>query len=104
MQAKLNIKVVYATSAVQRVVSVRVPAGTVAREAVDMSGIGSMFADIDLLNAPLGVYGESVADNYLLQEGDRLEIYRPLENDPRDRRRELAASGKTMGRSETDSD
>ena len=38
----------------------------------------------------LGVYGQLVDDNYLLQQGDRLEIYRPLLQDPMERRRQIA--------------
>jgi putative ubiquitin-RnfH superfamily antitoxin RatB of RatAB toxin-antitoxin module len=43
------------------------------------------------------VFGKQVQDSYVLKSGDRLEIYRPLINDPRETRRRLAAEGKTMG-------
>jgi putative ubiquitin-RnfH superfamily antitoxin RatB of RatAB toxin-antitoxin module len=45
---------------------------------------------------PLGVFGRVVADDYGVQAGDRVEIYRPLEREPREARRELAARGLTM--------
>jgi uncharacterized protein len=35
----------------------------------------------------------------VLNAGDRVEIYRPLLVDPRAARRELAAAGKSMGKS-----
>jgi len=39
---------------------------------------------------PLGVYGRKIKPDYLLKSGDRLEIYRPLTADPRQRRRARA--------------
>ena len=50
----------------------------------------SCFPEIDARDCPLGVFGVAVADDHCLQEGDRLEIYRPLENDPLETRRRLA--------------
>ena len=46
--------------------------------------------------ANCGVFGREITDDYVIRAGDRLEIYRPLERDPRDARRELAARGLTM--------
>lgn len=43
-----------------------------------------------------GVYSLQVDENYLLEQGDRLEVYRPLTADPKEIRRELAKEGKTM--------
>jgi putative ubiquitin-RnfH superfamily antitoxin RatB of RatAB toxin-antitoxin module len=34
----------------------------------------------------------------VLSAGDRVEIYRPLQMDPREARRRLAALGQTMGK------
>lgn len=38
--------------------------------------------------APLGVFGEPRVRQSLVQDGDRIELYRPLRADPRARRRE----------------
>jgi len=43
-----------------------------------------------------GVYSQKIDENYLLEAGDRVEIYRSLTADPKDVRRELAKEGKTM--------
>ncbi|NNF51544.1 MAG: RnfH family protein, partial [Gammaproteobacteria bacterium] len=71
---------------------------TTAREAVRLSGIRAEFPEIDLDTAPLGIFGKKVKSDVVLQEGERVEIYRPLKADPREVRRRLAAEGKTMGR------
>ena len=41
------------------------------------------------------VFGVRVAGNAMLQEGDRLELLRPLLADPKDARRKRAASRKS---------
>jgi len=38
--------------------------------------------------APVGIFGELRERTDVPQEGDRIEIYRPLASDPRQRRRE----------------
>lgn len=46
----------------------------------------------------VGIFGEIVPRERIVQPGDRVEIYRPLPADPKDTRRRLAAEGRTMGR------
>jgi hypothetical protein len=38
--------------------------------------------------APVGIFGELCDRQVVPADGDRIEIYRPLQSDPRDRRRE----------------
>ena len=38
--------------------------------------------------APVGIFGELRARAELFADGDRIELYRPLRRDPRERRRE----------------
>ena len=90
MADEIAVEVSYAVSGAQRVLSLRVPAGSTARRAVLLSCIDALFPEIDATRCPLGVFGTVVADEYRLEEGDRLEVYRPLENDPMEARR-LAA-------------
>jgi uncharacterized protein len=42
-------------------------------------------------SAPVGVFGEPRARTAPCTDGDRIELYRPLERDPRVRRRERVA-------------
>lgn len=91
MADEIAIEVCYALPGAQRVLSLRVPAGSTARRAVVLSCIDALFPEIDAANCPLGVFGTAVADEYRLEDGDRLEVYRPLENDPMEARR-LASS------------
>ncbi len=54
------------------------------------SGLVEEFPEIDLERAPLGVFGRSCADDTVLRAGDRVEIYRPLQIDPKEARRRRA--------------
>lgn len=92
------VEVAYALPDRQRLLSLAVPAGTTALEAVERSGILDEFPEIDLEEQPLGIFGRRCPPEQALRDGDRVEIYRPLRADPKEVRRELAARGKTMGR------
>lgn len=97
----VRIEVVYALPERQLLLKLRVPRGTSAREAVKLSGIRGQFPQIDLQRDQLGIFGKKIKGDTEVQEGDRIEIYRPLLADPREVRRRLAAEGKTMGRQRT---
>lgn len=92
----IEIEVAYARPDSQLCIPMRIPVGTTARQAVLMSDIQRRFPDIDLSRCDIGVYGRVVEDAHELFDGDRLEVYRPLQMDPREARRRLAARGETM--------
>ena len=93
----ISIEVVYACPDRQQLISLEVSSGTTARQAVQISRLGTIFPELDCASCPLGVFGAEVADDYVVQAGDRVEVYRPLMNDPRELRRELAKRGRNMG-------
>ena len=92
------IEVAYATPEKQLIVECRIEPGTSPRDAVRASGIDRHFPDLDLENSHLGVFGKVIADDYELEEGDRIEIYRPLIADPKEIRRQRAARGLKTGK------
>jgi len=94
----VTVEVAYAEPARQFLETLTVPAGTTAGEAVDRSGLERAFPALDLSGAPIGILGTPVARDHVLGEGDRVEVYRPLEMDPREARRQLAERGGAMGR------
>ncbi|QAX83274.1 RnfH family protein [Pseudomonas sp. DTU12.3] len=93
VETMIEIEVVYAAVDRQVLRVVSVPQGTTVREAVLKSGIGDEFAQLNLADCPLGVFGKVVADpqSRPVQAGDRIEIYRPLLADPKEVRRLRAA-------------
>lgn len=87
---ELRVAVVYATPQHQRVLALTVPAGTTLYEAVRLSGIAGEFpAAIDPEQIPMGIFGqlEKQPKQRILQDGDRIELYRPLVLDPKEARR-----------------
>jgi len=77
-----------------------VPRGTNAQELIEQS---DFLEQIDFLkdktvdSLDIGIYSQRVSVDTLLEEGDRIEIYRPLAADPKEVRRQLALIGKTIG-------
>ena len=98
----ISVEVVFALADRQRLVTVVLASGATASEAVDESGIAREFPDQELSACRLGIWGRLIEGGQLLQDGDRIEIYRPLTIDPREARRRLAAEGKSMGQPDGD--
>jgi putative ubiquitin-RnfH superfamily antitoxin RatB of RatAB toxin-antitoxin module len=93
---EIAVEVAYAERDRQTVLAIVVPRGTTASLAVELSGIRAAHPGI-AADAPLGVHGRIVAAGQVLQDGDRVELYRPLPVDPKETRRRLAREGRTMG-------
>lgn len=82
---EIEIEVVFGDRESQRLQRLKVAAGTTARQAVEL--IQADEAAPQWANAPIGVFGKKVRDDYVLQPHDRVEIYRPLLIDPKEARR-----------------
>ena len=93
----LDVEVAYALPRRQLIIPLQVPLGTTVLEAVLLSGITDRFKDLDPHQCQIGIFGDVIDPNQPLDDGQRVEIYRPLRADPREVRRQLAAIGKTMG-------
>lgn len=87
----------YALPGQQVIVDVPFYNGLTAREAVERSGLTTQFPEIGDQPLVLGVWGTEVDYEYALRDGDRVEISRPLQADPRVMRRDLMAEGRVMG-------
>jgi len=93
----INVELVFASEEKQKLLSVKVGAGTTALDAIIKSALPQDFPDVDFLLCTLGIWGRPVSGGQVLRDGDRVEAYRSLRRDPRDARRELALAGKSMG-------
>lgn len=93
LESVIEIEVVYAGVDRQLLLKVGVPSGTSIRAAVNRSGMGGQFPELNLDSCSLGIFGKVVAnpEAQLVQAGDRIEIYRPLLADPKEVRRLRAA-------------
>lgn len=99
MNQPLRIEVVYALPERQCLLAVTVDAACSALEAVRRSGILDEFPEIDLNGAVLGIWGRVFEDAAAaLRDGDRIEIYRPLQIDPKAVRQARAEARATRPR------
>lgn len=98
----MRVEVVYALPDRQAAVSLTLPHGMRVKDAIAQSGLLQRFPDIDLAQNRVGIFSRIVTLEADLNDGDRVEIYRPLTRDPKQARRELAKAGKTMGREPKD--
>ena len=92
----IEIEVVFALPEKQSLKTLLIAEGATVAEAVAKSGLLEAFPDHGLAQMTLGVWGREVENTRTVRAGDRIEIYRPLKLDPREARRQLALSGRTM--------
>jgi len=83
----LRVEVAYALPNEQRIISVVVEEGCTIETAIDRSGIVELYPEIDLNRQKVGVYSKARKLTDRVEEGDRIEIYRPLIIDPKEARR-----------------
>ena len=95
-EPQITVEVVFAAPGEQVLEQLRVPTDATIESVIRMSGILERFPEIDLATNKVGVFGKTAALSATLNEGDRIEIYRPLIADPKEARKKRAAEGKAM--------
>ena len=93
-EATIEVQVCYALPDSSFLRSLSVPAGTTIEQAVAQSGLLQAIPGIDLAVNMVGIYGKRKPLDSVLHEHDRVEVYRPLQADPKEARRRRA-SGKS---------
>jgi len=83
----INIVIAYATPEKQREIPLQIEPNCNVAVAIRRSGVLSIFPEINLANCEVGIWSKKVGLDHALQEGDRIEIYRPLIMDPKTARR-----------------
>lgn len=87
MSELIEIEVAYALPENQILECLKVPYGTTVAQAVQLSGICNKFSEIQPDNKNLGIFGKLVKPETILRNHDRVEIYRPIIVDPKEKRR-----------------
>lgn len=88
----LNVSVIFARPDVQTEIRLAVPRGVTVRAVIERSRILDSYPEIDLAVNKVGIFGELRDLSTTVQDGDRVEIYRPLLIDPKESRRRNAAA------------
>ena len=89
--ATIQVEVAYALTERQSLIVVEVATGSTLRDAIAQSGILDEYSEIDLKQNKTGIFGKTAPLDTVLEAGDRVEIYRPLIADPKERRRQRAS-------------
>lgn len=71
--------------------------GATVTQALAASGLAAEFPQLDLKDLPAGVWGRRAGPGQVLQSHDRIEVYRPLQVDPKFARRERFRQQGTRG-------
>ena len=98
LDKQIQIEVVYGLPQKQELLTLPVQVGTTVEQAINESGILSMFSDIDLTNNKVGIWNRAAKLSDVLKNLDRIEIYRPLIADPKEVRKRRAEKAKEEGR------
>lgn len=90
MAADESISVELAYSPAPRTVELQpltLPAGSSVQQALQVGDWFARHPGVDPAQLVFGVWGRRVPPSHLLRDGDRLELYRPLQVDPKEARR-----------------
>lgn len=92
MGSLINIEVVYALPEEQILFGLSIDDKHSVIDAIHLSGIMKQYPEINLDTCAIGIYGKRLTNisQYILQAGDRIEIYRSLLVDPKEARRKRA--------------
>ncbi|NMP31233.1 RnfH family protein [Thalassotalea sp. M1531] len=100
MTEQIHIEVVYGLPNKQELIALPVAVGTTIEQAIQESGILSLFDDIDLSKNKVGIWNKAAKLTDELKDLDRIEIYRPLIADPKEVRKRRAEKAKEEGRAD----
>ncbi len=93
---RIRVEVAFATPEKQVILEIEVEEGCRVEQAIVASGIESHFPGVDMNDAAVGIFSRKASRDDVLQDGDRVEIYRPLLADPKEVRREMAERKKAQ--------
>ena len=90
-EPRIRVEVAYASLQRQVLIACEVAAAATLGEAIRASGVLQQCPEINLTQSRVGVFGRLKTLEAPLRAGDRVEIYRPLQVDPKEVRRQRAA-------------
>ncbi|HRD72928.1 MAG TPA: RnfH family protein [Aquimonas sp.] len=89
-EATIGVEVVYALPERAWRVALRLPAGSAVKDAVRASGLRERLPELASSPLDCGIFSHPCAPDRVLEDGDRVELYRPLLCDPKEIRRQRA--------------
>jgi len=94
----ISVEVVYATPTAQTLRALQIPTDSTVDMLLQQIAQQAPFSELDLTAHQVGIFGQVCEGTRVLQEGDRLEIYRPLIMDAKAARQARAQKQKNNRR------
>lgn len=83
----IQVTIIYALPEIQYIKKIYIKSNSTVKDAILASNLLSIVNDIKWYKNNVGIYNQSVHLNKKIKNGDRIEIYRNLIIDPKERRR-----------------
>ncbi len=85
----VKIELVYITNTgIVFHLNLELQSGSTVRDALNTSEVFNTYPETKEL--PVGIYAKQTSLDTVLKDGDRVELYRPLVRDPKEKRRQMA--------------
>lgn len=97
---KITAEVVYGLPDKQTLLSLMIAPNSTIESVITLSGIMSTYSEIDLTVNKVGIWNRVAKLTDIVQDLDRIEIYRPLIADPKEVRKRRAEKAKEEGRAD----
>ena len=79
----MKIGIAYALPQRQIWIDIELPEGATVKDAIERSGVLKQFPEINLETQKVGIFGKATKLDVVLNDRDRVEIYRPITCDPK---------------------
>jgi putative ubiquitin-RnfH superfamily antitoxin RatB of RatAB toxin-antitoxin module len=89
------VTVVYAVRERATEIALDLPEGATVTQALERSGLAARHPETNIADCPVGIFGKAVDRLAVVNDGDRIEVYRPLLADPKESRRTRARRAST---------
>jgi uncharacterized protein len=83
----MRVTVAFALAGRQEIFELDLGAAATVADAIAAAPLASRFPGVDFDSLDVGLWGVRTARDTPLRDGDRVEVYRPLEADPKEMRR-----------------
>ena len=90
VERQVEVQVCYALPDTAFLHTLSLPAGSTLQQALEQSGLLQRHPEIDLAVNLVGIHGKKKTLDTVLRAQDRVEVYRPLQADPKEARRRRA--------------
>tara|TARA_Y100000741_G_scaffold234132_1_gene179000 strand:- start:107 stop:397 length:291 start_codon:yes stop_codon:yes gene_type:complete len=94
MDNKFKIKLYYSKQKLLHSKIFTITDNTSIKNLWDLIDVTSFYPEFDNQNYFIGVFGKIRSEDYIIQKGDRLEIYEHILLDPKERRKLIASKNK----------